>query len=57
VYSTSTTCRGGVLGRYSLEVTALALLYKGNSGDLRLYNRGVSGGFSGFGVYNTSVEL
>jgi hypothetical protein len=57
VYSTSTTRRGGVLSRYGLKVTALALLRKGDSGDLRLYNRGVFGGFSGFGVYNTSVKL
>jgi hypothetical protein len=56
-YSTSTTRRGGVLGRYGLEVTALALLRKGDSGDLRLRNRGISGGFSSFGVYNTSVKL
>jgi hypothetical protein len=56
-YSTSTARRGGVLSRYSLEVTALALLRKGDSGDLRLCNRGVSGGFSGFGVYNTSIKL
>ena len=56
-YSTSTARRGGVLSRYGLEVTALALLRKGDSGDLRLYDRGVFGGFSGFGVYNTSVEL
>jgi hypothetical protein len=56
-YSTSTTRRGRVLGRYGLKVTALALLRKGDSGDLRLCDRGVFGGFSGFGVYNTSVEL
>jgi len=56
-YSTSTTRRSRVLSRYGLEVTVLALLRKGNSGDLRLYDRGVFGGFSSFGVYNTSVEL
>ena len=56
-YSTSTARRGGVLSRYGLEVTALAFLRKGDSGDLRLRNRGVFGGFSGFGVYNTSIEL
>jgi len=56
-YSTSTAYRGGVLSRYGLEVTALALLRKGDSGDLRLRNRGVFGGFCGFGVYNTSIEL
>jgi hypothetical protein len=32
-------------------------LRKGDSGDLRLRNYGISGGFSGFGVYNTSVKL
>jgi hypothetical protein len=57
VYSTSTARRGGVLSRYGLEVTILALLYKSDSGDLRLYNYSVFGGFSGFGVYNTSIEL
>jgi hypothetical protein len=57
VYSTSITCCSRVLGRYGLEVTALALLRKGDSGNLRLRNYGVSGGFSGFGVYNTSVKL
>ena len=56
-YSTSTTRRSGVLSRYSLEVTALALLCKGNSGDLGFYIRSVFGGFSGFGMYNTSVKL
>jgi hypothetical protein len=56
-YSTSTTRYSRVLSRYGLKVTALALLRKGNSGDLRLRSRGVFGGFSGFGVYNTSVKL
>jgi len=57
VYSTSTTRRGGVLSQYGLEVTALALLRKGDSGDLGFHICGVFGGFSGFGIYNTSVEL
>ena len=56
-YSTSTARRGGVLSRYGLEVTALALLRKGDSGDLGFYIRGVFGGFSSFGMYNTSVKL
>jgi len=56
-YSTSTTRCGRVLSQYGLKVAALVLLRKGDSGDLRLYNRGIFGGFSGFGVYNTSVEL
>ena len=59
-YSASTAHRGGVLSQYGLEVTALALLRKGDSGDLGFHIRGVFGGFSGFsgfGMYNTSVEL
>jgi hypothetical protein len=56
-YSTSTTRRGGVLSRYGLKVTALALLRKGDSGNLDFHIRGVFGGFSGFGVYNTSIKL
>jgi len=56
-YSTSTTRRGRVLSRYSLKVTTLVLLCKGDSGDLGFYIRGVFGGFSGFGIYNTSVKL
>jgi hypothetical protein len=56
-YSTSTTRRGRVLSRYGLEVTVLALLRKGDSGDLGFHIRGVFGGFSGFSMYNTSVEL
>ena len=56
-YSTSTTRYSGVLSRYGLEVTALALLCKGDSGDLGFYIYGIFGGFSGFGVYNTSVKL
>ena len=56
-YSASTARRGGVLSRYGLEVTVLALLYKGDSGDIGFHIRGVFGGFSGFGIYNTSVEL
>jgi hypothetical protein len=57
VYSTSTTRRGRVLSQYGLKVTILALLRKGDSGDLRLRNHSISGGFSGFGVYNTSIKL
>ena len=56
-YSTSTTRRGGVLSRYGLEVTALVLLRKGDSGDLSFYIRGIFGGFSSFGIYNTSIKL
>jgi hypothetical protein len=56
-YSISITCCSRVLSRYSLEVTVLALLRKGDSGDLRLCDRDIFGGFSGFGVYNTSVKL
>ena len=56
-YSTSITRRSRVLGQYGLKVTALVLLRKGDSGDLRLCDRSVFGGFSGFGVYNTSVKL
>jgi hypothetical protein len=57
VYSTSTTRHSRVLSRYGLKVTALALLYKGDSGDLRLRSRGVFGGFGGFSIYNTSIKL
>jgi hypothetical protein len=57
IYSTSTARYSGVLSQYGLEVTVLALLYKGNSSNLRLYSHSIFGGFSGFGIYNTSVEL
>ena len=40
-----------------LEVTILVLLYKGNSGDLSFYIYSIFGGFSSFGIYNTSVKL
>jgi len=33
------------------------LLRKGDSGNLGFYIRGIFGGFSGFGIYNTSIEL